>query len=189
MNSHLVFSLVGPDRTGLVDRMTAVIVQHGGNLEDARMSVLGGEFAVIMLVCVEDQRRAALEEDMGALARELGMMAMCKSTAPVRTSAEMAEGMPPPSQVPFIVTVRGMDHEGIVHEVVHALALQGISIENLESRVTLGAFTGTALFSMDLRVLAPAATSLADLRRRLLEAADRLNVDVDLQPEHAEQVV
>jgi hypothetical protein len=33
---------------------------------------------------------------------------------------------------------------------------------------------------MELRVLAPAAVSLSDIRDRLGSAADRLNVDVDV---------
>lgn len=175
MIARLVFSLVGPDRTGLVDRLTQVIVAHGGNLEDSRMAVLGGEFAVIMLVGVEAERRAALQKAMEAAAAELDMLIFAKETAAGPADVPRVD-----TQVPFAVTVRGMDHEGIAHDVVHVMAGMGISIQDLESSVTAGAFSGTAVFAMEAYVLAPAAVSLADLRARLEEAADRLNVDVDV---------
>jgi len=173
MATHLVFSLVGPDRTGIVERLSQEVVRQGGNLEDSRMAVLGGEFAVIMLVSIDDARRDTLQAGISAAAAELGMLVLSKET---ETRKAHGQG------VPFRVTVRGMDHEGIVHEIVHHMAGQGVSIETLESHVSEGAFTGTAIFAMDMRITAPAAVSLVDIRTRLSEAGDRLNVDVEVEP-------
>jgi len=180
--THLVLSLVGADRTGLVDRLSEVIVRWGGNLEESRMAVLGGEFAAIMLVSVNTEKRAALEKDIQGLAHTLGLMALCKETAGPQPHGAGGAG------VAFDVNVSGMDHEGIVHEVVHYLAGQGMSIDNLESHITQAPYSGTALFSMSLAGRAPSAVSVGDVRSRLHDIADSLNVDIRVQFETAKSV-
>ena len=47
---HLVLSALGPDRPGIVAEVTSYVTERGGNIEDSRMAVLGGEFGVMMLV-------------------------------------------------------------------------------------------------------------------------------------------
>lgn len=175
MSTHLVFSLVGPDRTGLVERLTEVVARHGGNLEDARMSVLGGEFAVIMLVGLEAEERMALEEDLRTVAQELNLLMLSKETG---------DRLATHAGTPFTVSVHGADHEGIVHPITHVLASRGATIVDLKSFVTAAPVTGTDLFSMTMQIMAPAAVTLAELDRHLQEIAHRLNVDVGVVAGH-----
>ena len=48
--SQLVLTALGPDRPGIVDTISKYIFKHNGNIEDSRMTVLGSEFAMIMLI-------------------------------------------------------------------------------------------------------------------------------------------
>ena len=50
MSAYLVISAIGQDRPGIVDEVSAFILSHQCNVEDSRMAVLGGDFALIMLV-------------------------------------------------------------------------------------------------------------------------------------------
>ena len=50
MKRNFVLTLTGPDRIGIVDRVTGLLLDRGGNVETSRMARLGGEFAVLMLV-------------------------------------------------------------------------------------------------------------------------------------------
>ena len=52
MNS-LIISAVGSDRSGIVSEISGIITSHGGNVEESRMSRLGSDFAIIMLVSVD----------------------------------------------------------------------------------------------------------------------------------------
>lgn len=173
MKQHLVFSLIGADRPGLVDRITAAITAAGGNLEDSRMAVLGGEFAMIMLCTAEGEGAAGLEQAVRGTAGDLEMLVTCKPTTP---------RAPLPGTVPLAVHVRGADHEGIVHDIVHHLMERGASVATLDSQVTPAPHSGTPLFSMSMRVEAPASVSLAGLRRSLEDVAEPLNVDVEVEP-------
>ena len=50
MSQLIVLSAIGNDRTGVVQDITKVVLSCGGNIEESRMTTLGAEFAVLMLV-------------------------------------------------------------------------------------------------------------------------------------------
>lgn len=170
MREHIVFSLVGEDRTGLVDRITESISRAKGNVEGSRMAVLGGEFAMLILVSVEPSQRQALEESTKRAAASLGLLLTSKSTTPRKSHAGF---------VPLQVKVRGMDNEGIVHQIVHYLAGLGMSVESLDSQVGYAPHSGTPIFSMVARVAAPISVSLVGLRKGLDDVGAQLNVDIE----------
>ena len=47
---YVVLTAVGPDRPGLVNQLSSLIREAGASIEDSRMAILGGEFAMILLV-------------------------------------------------------------------------------------------------------------------------------------------
>ena len=51
--AYAVFSAIGADRVGIVDDLSGLVSEGGGNIEESKMAVLGGEFAVMMLVSIE----------------------------------------------------------------------------------------------------------------------------------------
>ena len=59
MNCYAMLMASGPDRPGLVDNISKYIFKCGCSIEDSRMAILGGEFAMLILVMGED---AALQK-------------------------------------------------------------------------------------------------------------------------------
>ena len=53
MLAYIVLTAIGPDRPGLVDEISSFLAARKINIEDSRMAVLGGEFAIIMLASGE----------------------------------------------------------------------------------------------------------------------------------------
>ena len=47
---HLILTAVGPDQIGLVEKISQFIARHQCNIEDSKMAVFCGEFAVIVLI-------------------------------------------------------------------------------------------------------------------------------------------
>lgn len=172
MKQHLVFSLLGPDRTGLVDRVTEVLGSSGANLEDSRMAVLGGEFSMMFLCSVEPGQAEKLIGDVRHAATELGLLMLHKQTTTRQNQA---------GTLALQVAVRGADHEGIVHDLVHHLVEQGVSVDALESQLVNAPYSGVPLFEMQMRISAPASLSLSGLRKRLQAVGDDLNVDVEVE--------
>jgi len=46
---HLILTAVGPDQVGLIEKVSQFIARHGCNIEDSKMAVFCGEFALILL--------------------------------------------------------------------------------------------------------------------------------------------
>jgi glycine cleavage system transcriptional repressor len=43
----------GPDRPGIVSRLSKRVLELGGNVEESRMARLAGDFSILMLVTVD----------------------------------------------------------------------------------------------------------------------------------------
>ena len=67
MSQLIVISAIGTDRTGVVQDISKVILGCGGNIEESRMTTLGSEFAVLMLVSGNWHTLTRLERDLEKL--------------------------------------------------------------------------------------------------------------------------
>ena len=70
MHKNFVLTVTGPDRIGIVERVTGLLFERGGNVETSRMARLGGEFAILLLVSMPESGMPALEIDLESLAAE-----------------------------------------------------------------------------------------------------------------------
>ena len=52
MKTYLVVTITCPDRPGIVERLTELLVAHAANWEESRMARLGGDFAGIVKIGV-----------------------------------------------------------------------------------------------------------------------------------------
>ena len=62
--AHLVLTVIGADRPGLVSAVSAPVERHGGSWQQSQMARLAGEFAGIVLVSVPEAAVEALEADL-----------------------------------------------------------------------------------------------------------------------------
>ena len=170
----LVITATGPDKPGLVEQVTEVVGEHDGNVEASRMARLGGEFAMLMLVCAPGGHIDALRKALSGLRqRELQVVTRLTSGGNMEQYA---------GHIPYEIRFRGADHEGIVHSVTHYLASQDINIETLNTNVRKAPMTGTPLFEMDAVVLVPGSFNFHDLREALEEVGDQSGVDAEIIP-------
>ena len=72
----------------------------------------------------------------------------------------------------------GVDQSGIVYKVSRFLANNNINIENLTSRRLISPETGTAIYSMEIKVQVPAEISLKLLEKGLSRVGEELNVEI-----------
>ena len=54
--THLVVTIVGPDKRGLVAEVTDTISESHANIVESRMMRLGGEFAMMMLLNIQTEK-------------------------------------------------------------------------------------------------------------------------------------
>ncbi len=169
MRDSLVLTVIGPDRTGLVEALADRISSVGGNWEASRMAQLAGQFAGILLVTVE---RARTDERVAAL-RGLG-------GAGLQVSAHPAEGatVSVDAQQVFL-ELTGDDRVGIVRDVSRILTERGVNVEELESMVLSAPMSGEPLFSARAVLRVPPTLALSDLRAALETLGSELMVDLE----------
>ncbi len=168
MQVALVLTVIGRDRTGLVETLARVVAEHGGNWLESRMCRLGGEFAGILRVQLPEHRRFALEQ---ALVRLSELSVTIRPDEPL---------VPTEPARYASLEVTGPDRPGIVREISHALAAQGVNVEELATECLSAPMSGEALFQARARLRLPAGLTLDALRTALEPAAAQIGVDVTL---------
>ncbi len=178
MRTNIVFTLTGPDRIGIVESVTRLLLDRGGNVETSRMARLGGEFAMLLLVSIPSEQLAVLDGDVEKLVAR-GYKVTTGLTE--ITYAETYRGWRP-----YIIEVHGADHEGIIHQVAHHLSERGINIESMDTGTIKAPVSGTPLFSMTALVLVPPDLTGRDWENALDKVGRQLNVDIRVSAAEAQ---
>ena len=165
----LVVTVIGKDRPGLVELVSAVVEDHGGDWVESRMSRLAGEFAGILRVSVPAARADALSEGLEGL-RSQGLRVV------VERGFEDAveEGRV------ILLELIGSDRPGIVHKISEALAARGVNVDELNTECEGAPWSGGTLFKAMARLRAPTALDLDQLRESLEAIAGDLMVDISI---------
>jgi glycine cleavage system transcriptional repressor len=169
---HYAVSVIGRDRPGIVAALSGALLGVEGNIEDSRMAILRGHFAVMLIVAAPDGvDRAQLEARLGPLREELGLEAI--SVGEIEELAAAAPG------ATHVLTVYGADHPGIVHAIATALAQRGGNITDLQTRLMGEA--DKPLYVMMMELALGEGSDAEELEKALLEVGERAKVDVSLR--------
>ena len=164
MNS-LIISAVGSDRSGIVSELTGIITNHGGNIEESRMTKLGSDFTIIMLVTVDPKWEESLIVALQAI-KELSITT--KSTEPnTFITDENCQ-----------ISLNGADNEGIVNVLSKYLAGKFINILEMETNISNAPITGTPLFNLIAITTIPENTDLAEIQSDLSLIAQKLGIEI-----------
>jgi glycine cleavage system transcriptional repressor len=170
MRTNIVISVTGADRVGVVEEVTKVLLDLGGNVETSRMARLGGEFAMLMLVSFSADAGRGIEAAVADLTAR-GYKVTASETA--QTYAESHAGWRA-----YHLSIEGADHEGIMHEIAAGLSARGISIESMDTSVAPASVSGALLFSLTATVVVPPELDEFEWLTGLDEAGTLANVDV-----------
>ncbi|WP_420641604.1 glycine cleavage system protein R [Candidatus Leptofilum sp.] len=174
MQTPLVITVTGNDRVGIVDDVTKIILAYQGNVDASRMARLGGVFAMVMLVSVAEEALESFKAGLETL-RTQDFELTIRPTQ--RGASQKFKGWHN-----YQIDVRGADHEGIIHEITHQLAEQGVSLETADTGTEDAPFGGTKLFTMKATVFAPPNLSVEGLQEELDAVGNELNVDIEVAP-------
>ena len=173
MKQYLAISAIGSDRIGLIHDLSKIIADCGGSISESRMTALGAEFAVLMLVGGNWHSVARIETDLKKLAETSGI------TLLVRRTDKRA---PREDMVPYSVDVVCLDQTGIVSALSGFFASRGIDIGELTTRSYAAAHTGAPMFGLYMVVNVPSTIHLGAMREEFLDLCDQLNLDAILEP-------
>ena len=170
---HLLLTAFGPDQVGLVQRISEFISRHGCNIEDSKMAVFCGEFAVIVLISGDGGNLVKIARDYREIETETGLAISIK-TPSTRKPAE--------SFLPYKLTASCMDHPGIVYQLSAVLSAMGVNIESMETKTYAAPISGTPIFQLEADLAIPTRTNINSLRARFAEIQREENIDIEITP-------
>jgi len=170
--SYAVLTAIVSDRVGIVDDLSGLVAGRSCNIEESRMAVLGGEFAVIMLVSGTSPALETLSGDLSAAGVRLGLHVHLSTTRGPRAE---------PGR-PYLLETVSLDTPGIVHTVTAALRKHGVNIESLETDTAPAPWTGAPMFRMRAHVVVGPSVEVGKLKDDLAHLEAGQDLDVRLRP-------
>ncbi len=168
---YMVLSAVGADRPGLIEKVASLIHVAGGNLEDSRMAILGGEFALILLFSGHPSSVERVQSGCDVLARELDLTVSLRPTTGQASNRDY---------LPYRLRVSGMDRPGIVARVSTVLSRHTVNVSALDSSLINAPLSGTPMFQVDCRLQIPSRVGMKALRTDLGSLCEEENLDYSL---------
>ncbi len=176
----ICITCVGPDQSGIVAAITDVLANHQGNIEDTTMTILGCQFALIMIGVLPDS------VTLDTLANEYRALERRMSLSVTLSTLDQAPGAEAPHSQgqPFMVSVAGNDRTGITCEITRILAHYAVNITDLNARTIPG--ESGPVYIMMVECLLPNDLPKPAFEQTLARMGETLNVEITYHPiEHA----
>ena len=165
--NNLIITAIGSDRPGIVSELSGIITTHGGNVEESRMSRLGSDFAIIMLVSVSTE----WEESLGITLQSINDLTISTKHTQIQEIGDNKK---------YQINLNGADNEGIVKVLSKYLAEKSINILEMETHITQAPISGTPLFNLNASVSIPNDIEEKVIQSGLSQIAQKLGVEIHL---------
>ncbi len=173
VTDNLVITAIGKDRPGIINNLSRVVLEQKGNVVDSRMTVLGGEFAILLLVSGSWDTIARLEAALPKHQERLDLTILTKRTSDRAIKQD---------HLPYHVEVISIDHPGIVYKVADFFSSRQINVEEMNTSSHHAPHTGTPMFVLNMVLGIPRKQSITQLRESFLDFCDSQNLDGLLEP-------
>ena len=171
---HYAVTIVGKDRPGIVAGTAEVLYRLGCNIEDSSCTMLGGEFAMILIISHERPfTKAQLLDGFFPLKEAMDLTVSARSLHRDEVAYHAPEGEL------CIISVYGSDRPGIVYRVTKELADRRVNIADLNTKLI-----GTEqepVYVMMLEATLPSNVSIEDLEVVLENLKKELNVEIGIR--------
>jgi glycine cleavage system transcriptional repressor len=177
MKQWFALSAIGRDRPGIVADLSQLIYECDCNLEDSSMTVLGSEFAVLLLLSGE-------QDDIGErLAAACKRLEWEKRLTVFFRPLESDPGGAPrgTDHTRYVLHATGLDRAGIVARVSRCLADHRINIRQMETQSRPEPESGAPFYTMRIEMDVPLDVDEGSLREKLDAIGRELYVDVAVE--------
>jgi glycine cleavage system transcriptional repressor len=172
--AHFAVTIIGKDRPGIVAGAAEVLYRLGCNIEDSSCTMLGGEFAMILIVSHDKPlSKGRLLEDFKAFGESMHLSVFIRSLSRDEVSYQA------PSGELCMVSVYGSDRPGIVFRVTKELAERNINISDLNTKLI-----GTPekpVYVMMLEAVLPEGVEVEQVKELLEKLKKELNVEISVR--------
>lgn len=172
-----VISVTGKDQPGIIAHVTGILYKQGANLEDISMTILEGEFAMMMIANAKTKKaEGKIREGFERLQKKSGLNLTWKELKrePVKGKKHRRDSET------YILSAAGKDRTGIVYEISNFFARKELNITDLNSKI-LPQRRGE-LYVLMLEVDIPRKYALRKIETGLQRLQKKLNIDIQFKP-------
>jgi glycine cleavage system regulatory protein len=167
-NQHLILTVIGNDRPGLVEELASAIAAHDGNWLEASLAHLSGKFAGIVRVAVSANQVEPLK---ATLAKLVGLKVSAEVAAEEKSALAGRR---------LTLNLVGHDRIGIVREVSQVLARHAVNVEELATYTSSAPMSAEVLFHAEAELFTAPDFDARALKAELERLSDDLMVDITL---------
>lgn len=172
-NQYGMLFILGKDRPGIVENVTGILFEMGANLEDLSMTLLEGQFAMMLSFEIQSKRWKKLEEKTFQLQSKPWSLHV-HMVSLTRPQSQLKH-----SQKSILITAIGKDRTGIVHILSSDLAKISANITNLDCRL-LKQSKKNNLYSLALEVDLKKDSDLKEIQKLIQSWEKKLKIEVKL---------
>lgn len=169
MRSKLIISANGIDRKGIVSEISSIISQNNGNIETSKMIGLETEFALLVLIDIDNDKIESLRNNLNKITSLSFKFIETQSNTNNQFNNR------------YHLYINGADNEGIVHAFSKFLSNIDINIDEVSTKIENAPMSATPLFMMDILIGSKTKLDIGDVSNNLNEIATKLGVDVSLK--------
>ena len=173
---HFALTIVGRDRPGIVAQVTEILFNLGCNIADSSCSILGGQFAMILIIA------HPTFTDRDSFGGAFQPLEDADLTVALRVIKPGGELHPDLSGEICMISVYGADKPGIVYHVAKVLGAKRVNITDLNTKLI-----GTEkrpVYVMIIEAVLPEAVSEQDVDAWMAPLREQLQVDISVRTIH-----
>lgn len=171
---HYAVSVVGKDHTGIVAAITEGLFNLGCNIADSSCTMLGGEFAMILIISLKKPfSKSRLIEELKPVCDRIGMTLGVRTLNPDEVSRQVNDG-----EI-CMISVYGADQPGIVYRVTSELATRSINITDLNTKLV--GSDEEPVYVMMLEVALPDGETPEGVEQILANLKKELSVEISVR--------
>ncbi len=171
--NYFALTIVGRDRPGIVSQVTEILFKQGCNLADSSCSILGGQFAMILILGHPDYTGM---ESFGDAFKPLEDADL---TVALRVLKPGGEIRPEIEGDLCMISVYGADKPGIVYHVANVLGDRNVNITDLNTKLV--GSEERPVYVMVIEATLPEGVEEEDVNAWLEPIRDELQIDITVR--------
>ena len=168
-NNKLIVSVFAEDRPNLIKDISDQVLAHDGNWLESSLSRLCGQFAGIVHIDIDDEKRDDLLDAFAELADQ-GITIAAQSAAGVIDDSDTVNVVE--------IMVEANDRPGIIGEITRALGAANVNVDSLDTGCESASMAGYTLFRAHMMLAMPEGMDEEELAELIGDVSDDIMLSV-----------
>lgn len=171
--THIIVTAIGADSTGILEQIAQFCHQCNCNIHESRVTSLGQEFALYMLLSGAWSGIAKLEAGFERLGAKLSIQIQSRRTQPLAVTKP---------NIPYLIQIITCDRKGIVRDICRFLKRYAMNISDCSTETYTAPNSTHQLCSLTMTVQVPSTVNIPQLREQFAVYCEEKNLDAVIEP-------